>query len=225
MKKYRHELKFIISSSQAKILKHRLSMMMEIDENAFYKDNTYLVRSLYFDSPDNSAYYDKINGVEKRKKYRLRIYNLDDRVIRLERKEKKGNLVNKKIIEVSKNDCENIMNGNYISNDDNLREFINDMKIKHLSPCVLVDYKRLAFTYPIEDTRVTFDENVSSGRFNYNLFSKDVLMYDILGLNEVILEVKFNKSIPSHLARILETIPALRVAISKFAYCYEKKEV
>ena len=35
----------------------------------------YNVRSLYFDDAFDSAYFDKVDGVAARDKYRLRIYN------------------------------------------------------------------------------------------------------------------------------------------------------
>ena len=76
-----------------------------------------------------------------------------------------------------------------------------------------------------EDTRVTFDEHIKSGRFNYDLFSDDYLTYDVLNDNESVLEVKFNNAIPSHIAQVIMTVPTVRQAISKFALCREKKEI
>ena len=84
MRKYRNEIKFIISKNIAEILKQRLSLIMDLDTNSFNDDNSYFIRSLYFDDEDSKAYYEKIDGVEYRKKYRIRIYNLDDKFIRLE---------------------------------------------------------------------------------------------------------------------------------------------
>ena len=53
-------------------------------------NSRYHVRSLYFDDIHNSGYYEKLNGVGKRKKYRIRIYNHSNSVIKLERKGKEG---------------------------------------------------------------------------------------------------------------------------------------
>ena len=72
MRKYRHELKFIISTQMAEILKQRLSLIMDVDTHSIYEDNTYLIRSLYFDDIKSTAYYEKLDGVEFRKKYRIR---------------------------------------------------------------------------------------------------------------------------------------------------------
>lgn len=226
--KYRHELKFIISPSYAEVLKHRLSFIMDVDENSVNSDNTYFIRSLYFDNYKSEAYYEKIDGVEKRKKYRIRIYNLDDKFIRLERKDKDRDLTHKEQTKITKDIYQNIIDNNLdnidISNDKLLEEFITNIKTKNLKPTVVVDYRRLAYTYPVEDTRITFDEHIKSGRFNYDLF-KDYMTYDVLESNESVLEVKFNNVIPSHIAQVIMTIPTVRQAVSKFALCREKKEL
>lgn len=228
-KQYRYELKFILNSSQAEILKYRLSLLMSIDENSTNEDKTYFIRSLYFDDIKDTAYYEKIDGTEKRKKYRIRIYNLDDSFIRLERKDKNRDLTYKEQIKITKAECLSLINGKYdkklLLREDLLGEFVREIETKRLIPSVIVDYSRLAYTYPVEDTRVTFDENIRSGRFNYDLFSEDFIAYNVFENNETVLEVKFNNNIPKHIASVIMSVPTIRQAISKFALCREKKEV
>lgn len=228
-KKYRHELKFIINSNDAEILKYRLSLLMDVDTNSCNEDNTYFIRSLYFDDVYKSAYYEKIDGLEKREKYRIRIYNFDDSFIRLERKEKNRDLTHKEQTKITKEECINFLNGDFdlidTSNNKLLEEFVLKHKFNQIKPDVIVDYKRLAYTYDVEDVRVTFDENIKSGRYNYDLFDKDILSYDVLNENESVLEVKFNDYIPNHIAKVIMTIPSIRLAVSKFALCKEQKEV
>ncbi len=228
-KSYRHELKFIINKNQAEILKYRLSLIMEVDTNSVNEDNTYFIRSLYFDDIYDTAYYEKIDGLEKREKYRIRIYNLDDSFIRLERKEKNRDLTHKEQAIITKEECLDIINGNFdkidISKHQLLRDFCLKYQLHNIKPDVIVDYERLAYTYPVEETRVTFDENIRSGRFNTALFSDDIEVFDVLEPNEVVLEVKFNKAIPYSIAQVIMTIPSIRLAVSKFALCKEKKEV
>ena len=228
-KQYRHELKFILNQKQATILKYRLSLLMEVDTNSIYKDHTYLIRSLYFDDTSDTAYYEKIDGLEKREKYRMRIYNLDDSFIRLERKEKNRDLTYKKQVRITKEQCLSLLEGDLsfipLEEEGLLQEFACKQKLQHLRPSVIVDYKRLAYTYPIEDTRITFDEEIQSGKFNYNLFDSQIDLENVLEPGEVVLEVKFNDAIPSHIASVVMSIPMIRQAISKFALCREKKEV
>ena len=228
-KQYRYELKFILNRKQAEVLKHRLSLLMEVDANSVNPNHTYFIRSLSFDDLEDSAYYEKVDGIYERNKYRIRIYNLDDSYIRLERKEKTRDLTYKKQAIISKDACLRIIKGdlpNPASIENELvREFAIKQKLSNLKPSVIVDYERLAYTYPVEDVRVTFDENIKSGRFSDDLFDPDLLTFDVLEPDEVVLEVKYNNYIPSHLVSVITSIPSLRQAVSKFALCREKKEV
>lgn len=227
MGKYRHELKFSISSKQAAILKKRLAMIMNIDANSYNSDHTYLIRSLYFDDINSTAYYEKLDGVEYRKKYRIRIYNNDDRFIRLEKKLKNNDLTSKQQTLIDKRIYQLLINKEFDKIDSRgnklLETFIIDCKIKGLIPSVIVEYKRLAYTYPICDVRITFDEEVKSGIYNYDLFDENLPLYSVINPDTVILEVKFNEVLPESLAIILGTIPSCRQAVSKFAICRSVK--
>lgn len=219
MRKYRHELKFIINKNMAEILKQRLSLIMNIDDNG---KNGYFIRSLYFDTPSSDAYYEKLNGVLYRKKYRIRLYNKDDKFIRLERKLKHNNLTSKDQTIISKDLCEDIISNKVHiieTNDNLLKEFLVDMNIKVLRPSVIVDYYRLAFTYPVSDVRVTFDYNISSGKYNYDIFDYSENTYKVIDDNIIVLEVKYNEILPEIIALILDTAPTFRSAYSKFAEC------
>lgn len=219
--KYRHELKYIISATQAEILKQRLKLVMEIDNNSIYPDHTYLIRSLYFDDIYSSSYYEKLDGVLYRKKYRIRMYNNDDNFIRLECKYKHNNMTSKEQAVLSKELCNKIISGDIdiVSDNKLINRFIIEMKTKHLIPSVIVDYKRLAYTYHVSTVRITFDSNIKSGVYNYNLFDNNQSFLNVIDDNLVVLEVKFNEVLPSHIAIILETIPSFRQAVSKFALC------
>ena len=222
--KYRHELKYIISASQAEILKQRLGLIMNIDKNATNNQN-YLIRSLYFDDIFSNSYYEKLDGVLYRKKYRIRIYNHDENFIRLECKYKHNNMTSKEQTTINKELCQRLMQQEVDFTTDNLfvNRFLTEMKVKHLIPSVIVDYQRVAFTYPISDVRITFDSHIQSGKYNYDLFDNTKPLYDVIESNTVVLEVKFNEILPSHIAIILSTIPSFRQAVSKFALCREVK--
>lgn len=220
---YRYELKFQIDSKTAHILKQRLALIMEIDKNSNNLDNTYLIRSLYFDDENSTAYYEKMDGVEFRKKYRIRIYNYDDSFIRLECKYKHNNMTMKKQVRIARKDCENIINGNLLNykipESGLLKEFLVDYRLNHLKPSVIVDYIRTAYTYHVSDVRITFDEKIKSGLYNYDLFDKDYPLYSIIDDDVLIMEVKFNEVLPENIALILSSVPTLRQAFSKFAFC------
>ena len=207
------------------VLKQRLALAMDIDKNSVNLDNTYFIRSLYFDDINSTAYYEKIDGVLYRKKYRIRMYNNDSSFIRLERKWKHNNMTSKDQLKISKENCINLLTNQFDNIDKELlnhslmKEFITDIKVFGLKPSVIVDYKRLAYTYPISEVRITFDEKIKSGLYNCNLFNMDRITYDVIDNDEVVLEVKFNEVLPEHISIILQTIPMYRQAVSKFSLC------
>lgn len=223
VRKYRNELKFIINASDAEKLKYNLSLLMKVDENSKGDDNTYLIRSLYFDDADSTAYYEKLDGVEFRKKYRIRIYNFDDNFIRLECKYKHDNKTSKDQMLIDANICSKIIEGRLdefdLNKDNLLTRFILDHKLRPLKPSIIVDYKRLAYTYHVSDVRITFDSKIKSGLYNYNLFDENATTYSVIDDNETVLEVKFNEVLPEAIAIILTTVPTFRQAFSKFAVC------
>ncbi len=90
---YRHELKYLISYGQKADLNLRLAPLLEQDSHA--RGGCYMIRSLYFDDYWNTAYQEKVDGVLMRKKYRIRIYDYSDRVIKLERKRKRDSWIYK----------------------------------------------------------------------------------------------------------------------------------
>ena len=223
MRKYRNEIKFVINKDSAEILKQKLGLLMDVDSNSSDYDNSYLIRSLYFDDIYSNAYYEKMDGVEYRKKYRIRLYNNDTSFIRLECKYKHENKTSKDQILIDKSICDKIINGNIeelnINEDNLLAKFVMDYRARNLRPSIIVDYKRLAYTYPVSDVRVTFDSKIRSGRYNYNLYDETIETYKVIDDNEVILEVKFNEILPEQIAIVLSTVPMIRQAFSKFATC------
>jgi SPX domain protein involved in polyphosphate accumulation len=224
--KYRHELKFKISNSAAEVLKQKLSLIMGKDKNAYFKDGSYLIKSLYFDNINSDSYYEKMDGVLYRKKYRIRIYNDDDSFIRLEKKMKHNNMTAKEQMLISKDIYSKIINGKINEIDDSkglLLEFLNECRTKGLIPSIIVEYHRTAFIYPISDVRITFDANISSGLYNYDLFDKKMPMYNVDEKGKQVLEVKFNEILPLHIANLLNDIPSCRESVSKFAICISIK--
>ena len=87
---YRHEWKHEISVFDVLCLRQRLSSVMTPDPHA--QGGRYSVRSLYFDDLRDTALREKLDGVSRREKFRLRCYNGDDSYLVLEKKSKVGGL-------------------------------------------------------------------------------------------------------------------------------------
>ena len=84
----RHEVKYFISYGEYLVLRDKLMAAMPMDEHSVKQSRGYHISSLYFDDINNSAMWEKMDGVQDRQKYRIRIYNLKDSPIHLENKMK-----------------------------------------------------------------------------------------------------------------------------------------
>ena len=221
-KGYRHEYKYLISKADAELLKLRLPHIMERDPHAG-ETGQYTIRSLYFDDLASTAYFDKTDGVNYRAKYRIRFYNYDPSILKLEKKEKLGNLTRKTAQTITKNDARALEYALSSGCPDTQAGLVEELRLKFASeglrPRVLVDYDRTPFICRDGNTRITLDENVRTRPYIAHLFASPRAMIPVMDANQVILEVKFDDFIPGYLLTALSDIPKINMAISKFAMC------
>ena len=220
----RHELKYFINEMQYFVLSGVLDSVLQRDPNGD-EFNEYHIRSLYFDTVYNTALYDKIDGVQNRDKYRIRIYNFSDKIIKLECKTKVGSLISKRSLSIPKLLCEQLMSGDPTGLETTRSGLLNDvyreMTVNLLRPAVLVDYVREAYLHPAEEVRITFDKQLRSGLGSHDLFNPYVPTVPPLDNNEIILEVKYNRVLPPYIRDLLCTYcpNALQSAIIKYTWC------
>lgn len=187
------------------------------------KNGEYFIRSLYFDDAYDRAYYDKLDGVQDRDKYRIRIYNMSDSVIFLERKRKAGELIQKSACIIDRKLADALVDGDPSpllgSDEPLLMDMYVEMRTKLLRPRVLVDYVREAFVFPAEHTRITFDKQLATCPGSIDLFDPDLLTLSPVDDDKEVLEVKFDTYLPQHIANLLAGVPAENCAISKYVLC------
>lgn len=226
----RHELKFFINEAQYTLLRGMLQHTLQPDPNGD-ENNEYFIRSLYFDTVFNDALYDKYNGVQNRNKYRIRTYNLSDRVIKLECKTKVGSLISKRSLSIPRDLAEQLMAGDPAGLESTrsglLSEVYREMTVNLLRPVVLVDYTREAWLHPAEEVRITFDKHLRSGLRSIELFSPDVPTIPPFEHDEMILEVKYNRVLPPYIRNMLSMCcgGAVQSAISKYTWCRNFEEL
>ena len=92
--KFRHELKYVVSSAQVELIKNRVEHLLPRDPHAGEKGR-YAIRSLYFDDYENRCYRENEEGTDPREKFRIRIYNHSAEKIRLECKRKERGMTHK----------------------------------------------------------------------------------------------------------------------------------
>ena len=218
----RHELKYFINPAELEVLRARLRPVMHLDSHCV-DGKPYVIRSLYLDDVDDSAYYDKVSGVMARDKYRIRIYRHSDREIFLERKRKLGDLIQKSSVQITRRLCEQIMDGDprglQTSSSPLLQDVYVQMRTRLLRPAVIVDYEREAYLHPAENVRITFDLRLRSGLHSTELFNPDLPTVCPHDGNVEILEVKFDEYLPDHIRALLDGIQADRSAVSKYVLC------
>lgn len=225
MPSYRYENKYIINKYIYESLRRDLSLVMKLDPHSISKDISYNISSLYYDDIDDSAYIEKVDGVEYRKKYRIRIYNGDIDTCKLECKYKDENMTYKQDCKLNKKNLEYLLKGEFNKikfKDELLSKFIIDSKLYKLNPSVIVDYARLAYIYPYSEVRITFDSLIKSGKYD-DFINRDIVRVDCLESDQIVLEVKYNEMLPEHIQTILNQYNLTLGSLSKFALCEEFK--
>jgi len=221
----RHELKFFISPLQYQVLSRTLKATLDPDPNGD-ENNQYHIRSLYFDTVFDDALNEKISGTANRNKFRIRIYNFSDKIIKLECKSKYRDLISKRAVRISRDMAEQMIAGDPEGLDTTRSGLISDMyremRTRLLHPVVIVDYLREAYLYPVEEVRITFDMQLRSGLNSVDIFNPHVPTVPPFDHNEIILEVKYNECLPPYIANLLSFAlrdGAAQSAISKYVYC------
>jgi len=217
----RHELKYMINEGDYLIMKHRLSTLFTKDKHAKEKGE-YHIRSLYFDTPDDKALREKIDGVNRREKFRLRMYNLNTSLIRLEKKTKENGLSLKQSAPVSKEQVELLIQGNleWMQNSEHrlILELYNKMKSELLKPKTIVDYIREPFVYVPGNVRLTLDRGLRTGLMSIDFLNPKQATIQTFE-SYALLEVKFDAFLPEIVKHAVRVIGRQQTAFSKYAIC------
>lgn len=223
--KFRHEIKLLLTQADYRLMSARLSALLPHDE---YTTETgdYFIRSLYFDDIMRTAYFEKLSGVADRKKYRMRIYNYSDSVIKLECKEKRGDRIRKRSAGVSRTAADGMVRGDFSSlydcGDPLCKEVLSLASGKGLKPSVVVDYDREAYTYDVGNVRLTFDKALHAGISGGDIFDKDLVTVPVFPDGSVIFEVKYDELMPKFISDVVSTAHGQRIALSKFCLCLDR---
>lgn len=218
--KFRHEWKHEISAEDIYTIRSRLNAVAYTDKNAV--NGRYKIRSLYFDDANDTALREKINGINRREKFRIRYYNGDTSFIRLEKKSKVNGLCSKVSETITADEVEALLNGNidWMKNNNRLLvyELYIKMKSQGLKPRTIVDYTREPFTFPAGNVRVTIDYNIRTGT-DCNDFLNPECITIPAGKAPIILEVKWDEFIPDIIKTAVNLESRRSSAFSKYAQC------
>lgn len=217
--KYRVEDKYIITEDMLVYLNERLKQVMKPDENM--SDGSYLIRSLYFDDIYNSCVNEIEGGLNHREKFRIRTYNNDSSLIKLELKGKTNGKTSKQSVTIDDELVKAIIDSGYVIDSDSpflLKKLWTEQKMRLLAPVNIVEYERSAFVEGAGNVRITFDRNISASNNITAFFDDNICATPLMPAGQHILEVKYDELLPGYIRKIIDTGKLQRISYSKYYY-------
>lgn len=189
---FRHEWKNRITHADVMTLEHRLSAVAGPD--IYSANGYYQVHSLIFEESRNEM-------------FRIRYYNADFSLIKLEKITVYDGLTTKESCEVTREFVETILYKSFSDiirdpmgrsgedMDPLIQEFYWKVVGNGLKPRILVNYDRKTYEFPQGNGRICIDRNIRSDR-NIRRFLHPELMNDLIFDDRVILNIKWDKYLP-----------------------------
>lgn len=212
----RHEEKYLLAPAQAAALENLLDAVLPRDR--YSAGGAYYIRSLYFDTPENADYKDKLLGVSERKKLRLRLYDLQAEQVKLEIKAKRSKTSHKQSALLPRQTAKALIHGDpapLLEGGPAARAAYALYQGEYRVPAAIIDYERTAWVFPVGRARITLDRNVRACKSD-SLFAENLPMVGVLD-PMTILEVKYDQPLPPWLGRMLSSQPGTLLSISKYA--------
>ena len=215
LKTFRHEFKYVISYEEMLAIRSKLDQVLNIDRDY----NGYVLRSLYFDSIDDVDYYEKQGGEFKRKKIRLRTYDIDSNKLKLEIKQKIDYHQLKESLIINKKVARELMKENYgilLKFDSEVaKKIYNILRTGCYKPKIVIEYLRVAYMSNTT-TRITFDYNIKKCDDISYFFKKNINFIDVTTPKEVVMEVKFDRFLEPYITDILSRYISNYESVSKY---------
>ena len=223
---YRHEWKHEINMADMIAIRQRMRAVAKPDPHA--KGGKYLIRSLYFDNLEDKALKEKIDGVDRREKWRVRFYNMDpSAVIHLEKKSRRNGLGAKFSATLTREEAQKLVDGDFdwmmeeraSENETSLvREFYSRILSQGLRPKVIVDYTREPFIFEAGNVRVTLDYDIRTGLYCTDFLNPDCVTVPAHDA-PILLEVKWDAYLPTIIQDAVQLKNRHAEAFSKYAQC------
>lgn len=214
----RFERKFLLPLEEYHRLRGRLDALL--DRDAHTGRDGYAIRSLYFDTLCDGDYFEKEDGVQLRRKLRLRIYDPASEFAFLEMKQKEGEYQLKRSLRLSRAAAQSLAWGIYTPLLDVRDDFADEcyalLSMRGYRPKAVIEYRREAYTAPENNTRITFDREIRATESCMDLFHPALPLYPVMDGGQVILEVKYNGFLLEYLRELVGACERAQTSASKY---------
>ena len=215
---YRQEKKYFMNLVDMQRLMGLLDQVMIQDPHNGARG--YTIRSLYFDSLGERDYLQKVDGLELRRKLRLRIYHPESDFAMLEMKQKQGAYQKKRSLRISRAHALEVAAGRYDSlleySDSFAAECYGLMNLWCYRPKTVVEYLRKAYIAKENKIRITFDHQIRANEACLDLFSPQLNLYPVLDSFNGVLEVKYNGFLLSYIKNLINAANRSELSVSKY---------
>ena len=214
----RQEKKYLINLEQYYHLSRRFANLLDEDKHS--SGDGYMIRSLYFDSLDDRDYEEKIEGIDLRRKIRLRNYGPNSPSAKLEMKQKQSTMQKKRSLTLDRAQSHRLIGGDYSvlleEGSDFGGECFGMMHMHCYRPRAVISYTRKVFVAKENEIRITFDHHIKGTESDFDIFSENLVENSIFDPYLVVMEVKFNGFMLSYIKDIISEVNTSEMAISKY---------
>ncbi len=220
----RYEMKYKLTPAQHSALCEAMQGQMIQDDYG-----RYLIRNVYFDTPDYQIIRQSIEKPNYKEKLRLRQYGMPEagKLAFIELKKKYGGIVYKRRVDLPQEDAVT-----YLWQDEaacqhghtQILDEIDYFKHSHpdLLPRVYLSYEREAYFCPTDENfRLTFDYNIKTRDIDVSLAPSDADK-PVLVDDTIIMEVKIVGGLPLWFTRFLSEHQIYKTSFSKYGTAYTR---
>ena len=214
----RYEKKYILTRAQQEYIIDNMRGHMVPDEYG-----QYTICSVYYDTPDWRLVRASLEKPVYKEKLRVRSYGVpaEDGRVFVELKKKFDGVVYKRRVTMGAADASAFLRGEIAPSGQIGQEIAWFQSFYHTEPKVFIGYDRLAFAGQEDpEMRITFDTGLRCRDENADLCAGDYGTA-ILPPDTVLMEIKFPRSAPLWLSRLLTEAGAFPGTFSKYGTFYK----
>jgi len=190
-------------------------------------DGFYRITSLYYDGPTFPCYHAKMDGIDIRRKVRLRVYPGDDptSVTRgtVEIKNRYNRTVKKERLFLPLDKAEELLRGSSVEGLTDPQDLVTAGNVQSmvrrmgLKPACIVSYRRQAFVGSRYESkmRLTFDMDLT-GRVHALDVREPAQGHHFIPMDWLVMEVKVDERIPSWTTALLAKHECVATRVSKY---------